>query len=139
MFKGHKSRYSKNENLLVPVVVSIVGSSVILLVMLSLCSFIALSMDIPISYITPLATLSISVATFVSAAIFSGFFGKNGLITGAIIGLVTFALLLIIALLYDLSTFTGTGTIKLLLLILSGAFGGYCGIMIREGLSRRKK
>ncbi len=139
MYKGHKSRYSQNDNLLIPIAVSVVGSSVILLAMLALCSFVALSIDISPSYITPLATLSISVATFASSAIFSGLLGKNGLVIGAIIGLITFALLFIIALLYELPSFTGTGAIKLLLLILSGAVGGYIGIILRDGMSRRKK
>ncbi len=139
MFKDRISRKSYSEGLLIPITVSAVGSAVILLIMLSICSMISLSVDIPPSFITPLATMSISAATFVSSTIFSGIFGKNGLLAGAAIGVITFMLIFIIALIYDLPSFTGTGVIKFLLLTLSGAFGGYCGIMIREKKSRRKK
>ncbi len=139
MFNDRYSRRSHSEGLLIPITVSAVGSAVILLIMLSICSMISLSIDVPQTFITPLATMSISAATFVSAAIFSGLFGKNGLLMGAVIGIITFMLIFIIALIYDLPSITGTGVIKFLLLTLSGAFGGYCGIMIREKRNRRKK
>ncbi len=139
MQKGRSGGRVQGDGLLIPITVSTVGSAVILLVMLAICSFISLSVDIPPSFITPLATMSIAVATFVSSAIFSGLFGKSGLVIGVIIGLVTFMLIFVIALIYGLPSFTGTGVIKFMLLLLSGAFGGYSGIMIREGRSRRKK
>ncbi len=139
MLMGRSKRMSQSDGLLIPITVSVVGSSVILLVMLALCSFISLSVDVPPTFITPLATMSIAVATFTSGAIFSGLFGKSGLIVGAIIGILTFALILVIALIYGLPSFTGTGIVKFMLLTISGAFGGYSGIIIREGISRRKK
>ncbi len=136
MFKGSANRSS--QGLLIPIAVSTAGSAIVLLLLLSLCSFIALSIDLPPTVITPLATTSMAIATFVSGLIFSGLFGKNGLLAGAIIGIGTFLLIFIIAVFYGLTTFTGTGVVKFLLLTLSGAFGGYSGIILREKFARAR-
>ncbi len=136
MFKSGCNRTS--QGLLIPIAVSTAGSAVVLLLMLSLCSFIAISVDLAPSVITPLATTSMAIATFVSAVIFSGLFGKNGLLIGAAIGAGTFALIFVIALIYGLTSFTGTGVVKFILLTLSGAIGGYCGIMLKERMARLK-
>ncbi len=136
MFKRSANRAS--QGLLVPIAVSSAGAAVILLLMLSLCSFVALSIDLAPSIITPLATTSMAIATFASGLIFSGLFGKNGLVVGAIIGAGTFTLVFVIALIYGLSAFTGTGVVKFMLLTLSGALGGYAGIILKEKQTRRK-
>ncbi len=133
MFKTGLRKKTDVGGLFAPIVLSVLGSAVILLISLSLCSLAATFIDLPQTAITPLATMSIALATFVSGVIFSGMFGKHGVATGALIGIVTFAVLLIIALFNDLSSFTTTGIVKFLLIVISGALGGFCGVGLKKG------
>ncbi len=140
MFRNSIKSRADGGGLAIPVVVSVLGSAVVLLLMLALCSFLATMVDMPQNVITPLATTCIAIAAFINGLIFSGILGKNGMVSGAIIGFVMFALLLAVALIYDLSEFTAAGFIKLLLLILAGAFGGFCGVTLKErGFGRKRR
>lgn len=138
MFRKQLFDFGEKRGIFVQIAISAVGSAAVLLVMLTLCSLLATALDLPETIINPLATTSIAVSTFVSGMIFSGMFGKNGLLFGGIIGIITFLLLFVTAMIFGLQAFTGTGLIKLITLVIAGAFGGYSGILLKEKKGARR-
>lgn len=94
--------------------------------------------DVPDYMCAPLATLAICAGAFMSARQLAKRIGQNGLLWGLGCGMVFFVLFAAAALLNGQTEFTAFALIKLACMLLSGALGGYLGIVSSEKKRQRK-
>lgn len=101
--------------------------------MLLIFSFIVSSNDVPQGLIYPMTIFAACLSGFVSGYVVSRIIRKNGLAWGALCGLILFVVVAIVDFAIGFNGFGILGLIKLLVLLLSSAIGGFIGV------NRKKK
>lgn len=88
------------------------------------------------SAVVPLALLSAALGCFAGAFLCAALVKRNGIIFGAVIGLMMFLVIVIVGLMGKDGLFGTETMIKLLILLISGCAGGYFGCSSKR--NRRK-
>ena len=79
-------------------------------------------------YTAIFGTVSVAVGILVSSFLTAKKIGKKGFLTGITVGLIVFALVTIISLIIDDSSFTVNTLFHLIIYVLAGAIGGILGV-----------
>ena len=126
-------------NLVVPALISFAAGAAVLLGMISVIAYIFSKIDLPLSMMVPLATLSISIAVFAAALTFSSIYGRHGMLLGALAGIVLFFAVCGTAVSVQAGEFTQLSVVKGLLMTVCGALGGFFGVDRYQKQKQRKK
>ncbi len=131
----NKRRKLKNNSLSDKTLVYAAISAAVMLLMFTLLmtAFAAVmcQADIPFSFMPTIGTVLICISVFVSALVFSVMKGSAGLFSGGIIGLSSFVILFAVCTICRISPSSFAIT-KAFIMIASGAFGGFVGIVLSE-------
>ena len=73
--------------LVAPLLAGLSAGAAVLLALIAMIAYVFSRIDLPLSMMIPLATLSIGAAAFVAAFTFTAVYGRGGLILGALMGL----------------------------------------------------
>lgn len=80
------------------------------------------------AYCAPLATLSLAFGSFAAAFFVSRKIGCKGYLTGTLVGLISFALITVISLIFTKNGLTGNTLFRLVIIVLASAIGGISGV-----------
>ncbi|MEG1931607.1 MAG: TIGR04086 family membrane protein [Pygmaiobacter sp.] len=124
-------------------VLSIYGGALLvaLLVLTGLlCIFSVLlcRVDIPRHALLPMGIIASCLAAAIGGFIVSSLTGEHGMLQGALLGGLLFVLLVITALLYGMRDFSALFVLRMVLVLITGAMGGYVGISHTEKRKRRR-
>ena len=84
--------------------------------------------QIDFKYASLLGTLTVALSVFATSFITAKKRGENGLLTGFLIGIITFILITLLALFTENREFTINSLFHLVIFSLSGAIGGILGV-----------
>ena len=101
---------------------------VILLVLLTAFSFLMSRQDVPKSAIGPVVIGVLMVAAFTSAFVTARLARNRGLLLGLLSGFLLYLVILFVSVVLFRTGFTFASVFKLVILMLSGAIGGICGV-----------
>ena len=106
----------------------------VVLLTIFLCAFASIlcKVDVPLYLLQPFSTALCCAAVLFGAMVFSRLYGKYGLFFGAIFGIFLFLILWVVSGIQGETIFTAYAGIKCISLILSGAIGGYIGVILCE-------
>lgn len=122
--------------LVAPLLAGLSAGAAVLLALIAMIAYVFSRIDLPLSMMIPLATLSIGAAAFVAAFTFTAVYGRGGLILGALMGLALFMVSCAVSFAAH-TEFTRTAVLKAILMTLCGATGGFCGVELYQ--KNRKK
>ncbi len=120
------------------VVAAIMGGIITCMVVMLLFSEILCHVDLPICVAVPLATAAISLGSAVGGLLLARAEKKNGLVLGAFSGLFSFAAAVLAAFLLGQRDVGMLTVIRGITLTVSGAIGGYMGIVMTERSARHR-
>ena len=125
--------------LIAPILSGLSAGTIVLLALIALSAFLFSRIDLPLELMVPFATCSIGAAVFAAALTFTAIRGHGGLLFGAAMGAVLFLLIYAVSAAGRTAYFTQLTALKALLMILSGATGGFCGVGLRHKHQKKKK
>ena len=114
--------------LVVPALTGIALGIVVLIAMISVIAYIFSRIDLPLTLMVPLATLSIGTAVFAAALTFAMIYGKHGMVLGTLTGILLVFAVCGISVLPHTGEFTQLSAVKGLLMAVCGALGGFFGV-----------
>lgn len=118
-----------------------IGSAVVCIAitvgLLCLFSVILCKTDISRELLVPFSMIISCAGVAAGAYTLSIARGERGLLLGAALGLVCFVVLILLALLLGNSEFSALALLRLALLLVAGAAGGYLGMSQKEKSKRR--
>ncbi len=127
-----------SSSLWIHVVAAIVGGIITCMIALLLFSEILCHVDLPICAAVPLATAAISLGSAVGGLLLARAEKKNGLVLGVLSGLFFFAAAVLAAFLLGQRDVGMLTVIRGITLTVSGAIGGYLGIVMTERAARHR-
>ena len=101
-----------------------------MLFILSIAAFTITRIDTPDYILIPLTTILLTCSSFMDAFLLGKTYKENGLVTGAIIGLIFSLIITAISIKYSMFAFTGIYFSKIASVILAGMLGGLLGVNI---------
>lgn len=113
---------------LVGVAVGIIGCIGLLMLM----ALIVQSVDVPRAAILPLAITAAAIGAFLAGLTAAAIAKQNGLLLGAVCGLVLFLLILLAGVARYAGVNGGNAVLKLAILLLCGSIGGVLGVNLRK-------
>lgn len=125
--------------LALPIIAGLMAGTMVLLTLISLSAYIFSRIDLPLSMMVPLATLSIGAAVFAAALAFAAIYGRYGMLLGALAGILIFFILCAASVRIYAEQITQLSLIKALLLALCGALGGFFGVNLFQKRHRRNR
>ena len=106
----------------------IVAGLVVTALFVVLLSLIMLFLDLNYKFAAPFATLSVAAGSFVAAYITAKSIGNKGYIVGAVVGIITFLIVTVIALIVNKSGVTNNTLFHFIIITLSSILGGITGV-----------
>jgi putative membrane protein (TIGR04086 family) len=97
-----------------------------------LMALIVQSVDVPRAAILPLAITAAAIGAFLAGLTAAAIAKQNGLLLGAVCGLVLFLLILLAGVARYAGVNGGNAVLKLAILLLCGSIGGVLGVNLRK-------
>lgn len=134
MTKQKKRSTSQKEgtHFLAHFIVSMIVGIILLVVLLAVLAKVICNIDVPLHLMIPIATIALCIAVLPASILFAYLRGEKGLLNGAILSLVFLVVIWGIALMKGQIEFSTLAALKSLVLLTSGAAGGYSGVLLRE-------
>ena len=85
-------------------------------------------LDAGYEYSAVFATVSLAIGCFLGSFYAAKKFGQKGLLNGAIVGIITFAIILVVSLIVDKGAVTVNTLFHLIIFMLSSVIGGVLGV-----------
>ena len=125
------TRSSRLSTILIGAALGIAVTFVFLLIFSAAVYFLNLDR----AYSAPLATLSLALGSFAAAYYVSKKIGHKGYLTGAIVGVISFAAVTIVSLIVTKNGFTSNTLFHFIIIVLASLIGGIFGV--NKGKSKK--
>ena len=116
----------------VQLLASVLLGTALTVLLLAAFSKMLCTMDIPLNLILPISTLAACLAVLPAGMLFAFLRGEKGLVNGMILGAVFLGAIWAAALAQGQAEFSTPAALKSLVLLVSGAVGGYSGVLLKE-------
>ncbi len=120
-------KYNLNEKLVIYGLSLLVGI-ILVIASMFLASLLCLAADLPESLSSPISALCVGVGAFSSGFLASKKIKSGGVLNGAVCGVILYALVFLLSLIFSENGFSAISVLHLLIILISAMIGGILGV-----------
>ena len=120
-------KYNLNEKLVIYGLSLLVGI-ILVIASMFLASLLCLAADLPESLSSPISALCVGVGAFSAGFLASKKIKSGGVLNGAVCGVILYALVFLLSLIFSENGFSAISVLHLLIILISAMIGGILGV-----------